>query len=83
VAFKSACRILLLSVQAIDASYSGSEFSFQITKLHQNGLSSLIKILVTAFPNQQMDIICDQFRICFRKIIEMYNSLGQFNMKVY
>jgi hypothetical protein len=71
------------SVQAIDASYSGSEFSvsnkFQITA---NGLSteSFDKdILVTAFPNPTNDIVTviipEEYVL---EKIEMYNSLGQF-----
>jgi hypothetical protein len=71
------------SVQAIDASYSGSEFSvsnkFEITA---NGLSteSFDKdILVTAFPNPTNDIVTviipEEYVL---EKIEMYNSLGQF-----
>ncbi|UQD55465.1 FG-GAP-like repeat-containing protein [Flavobacterium sp. K5-23] len=71
------------SVQAIDASYSGSEFSvpnqFEITA---NGLSTESfnkEILVKAYPNPTTDVVTIIIpKEYVLEKIEMYNSLGQF-----
>ena len=71
------------SVQAIDASYSGSEFSttnkFEITSKGLSTKSFDKEILVKAYPNPTNDIVTvtipNEFVL---EKIEMYNSLGQF-----
>jgi hypothetical protein len=71
------------SVQAIDASYSGSEFSvankFEITSKGLSTKSFDKEILVKAYPNPTSDIVTvtipNEFVL---EKIEMYNSLGQF-----
>jgi hypothetical protein len=71
------------SVQAIDASYSGSGFSdanqFEITSKGLSTKSFDKAILVKVFPNPTNDIVSVIIpqEYVFEKI-EMYNSLGQF-----
>jgi len=71
------------SVQAIDASYSGSEFSvpnkFEITAKGLSTESFNKVILVKAYPNPTTDVVTviipNEYEL---ERIEMYNSLGQF-----
>jgi sugar lactone lactonase YvrE len=70
------------SVQAIDASYSGSEFSvsnrFEITAKGLSTKSFDKEILVKAYPNPTIDIVTviipNEFVL---EKIEVYNSIGQ------
>ena len=70
------------SVQAIDASYSGSEFSttnkFEITAKGLSTKSFDIEILVKAYPNPTSDIVTvtipNEFVL---EKIEVYNIIGQ------
>jgi hypothetical protein len=71
------------SVQAIDASYSGSEFSvsnkFEITSKGLSTKSFDKEILVKAFPNPTNDIVNVVIpKEYVLEKIELYNSLGQF-----
>ncbi|MFV8324694.1 T9SS type A sorting domain-containing protein [Flavobacterium sp. ZS1P14] len=73
----------MVSTQAIDASYSGSEFSvsnkFEITAKGLSTKSFDKEILVKAFPNPTNDIVTvtipNEFIL---EKIEMFNSVGQF-----
>jgi hypothetical protein len=70
------------SVQAIDASYSGSEFSvsnrFEITAKGLSTKSFDKEILVKAYPNPTIDIVTVTIQNEFvLEKIEVYNSIGQ------